>query len=102
MVTVLAFCLLAAVDYPLERIEVPEEFPPHPRLLLNQEEIDHLRAAAKDVEWLGEYVKQLTEDCEKLVAESPALDPKEPGDSEEDNKTLGEQACNLAMAYVLT
>ncbi|MHC4562497.1 MAG: heparinase II/III domain-containing protein [Planctomycetota bacterium] len=96
--TALAVCLLAAVDYPLERIEVPEEFPPHPRVLLNQGEIDALRAAAEDVEWLGEYVKQLTDDCKKLVAEPPTL----PGDGEEENKTLGEHAANLAMAYVLT
>ena len=90
--------LLAGAMDIRDRIDIPEQFPDHPRLFLNQQEIDDLRAAMADVDWLGEYLKELTADCEKLVAEPAAL----PGEGEEDHKTLGENAVNLAMAYVLT
>jgi len=101
LLSLLIVCVLTASATeigPLDRIEPPETFPPHPRLFLNNEEIDALKAAVKDVDWLAEYVAQLTEDCEKLLAEPPAT----PGEGEEDNKKLGEHAVNLAMAYVLT
>ncbi len=95
-----ALCVFAttAINDITERIEPPTEFPPHPRLFLNQAEIDDLKKAMANIDWLGEYVKELTADCEKLVAEPADL----PGEGEESHKDLGENAVNLAMAYVLT
>ncbi|HDZ21896.1 hypothetical protein LCGC14_0019290 [marine sediment metagenome] len=79
-------------------IDVPESFPPHPRLFLDTQEIADLKTAVGEVDWLGEYVAELTADCEKLVAEPPKL----PGEGEDGNKELGKHSVNLAMAYVLT
>jgi oligo-alginate lyase len=91
-------CLLVTALDVRDRIEVPEQFPDHPRLFFNQQELDELRAAMADVDWLGDYLKELTADCEKLVAEPAEL----PNAGAEDHKDLGENAINLAMAFVLT
>ena len=40
------------------RIDVPETFPPHPRLFINQKEIDALKAWAKRDKVVGDYVER--------------------------------------------
>ena len=78
------------------RIEPPAEFPPHPRMYLNQTEIDELKAwIARDAE-LREYVDGFLADMRKVVAE-----PELPGDHKK-NHDLARQANKLALAYVLT
>jgi hypothetical protein len=55
-----------------ERIEPPTEFPPHPRLFLNQEEIDELKAWADRDAKVGEYVDSFVAQMLKLADEVKA------------------------------
>ncbi len=81
---------------PFPRVEPPAEFPPHPRMYLNQAEIDELKAwIARDAE-LREYVDKFLEEMRK-VAEKPELPGENPN-----NHHLARQANKLALAYVLT
>jgi len=79
------------------RVEPPEAFPDHPRLFLNQKEIDDLKAAIDADPAFRELVDR------KLAELRPqADDPTLPTDSIGGNLEIANQAANFAMAYVLT
>ena len=98
---ILTVCLLATAGTPhaIDHIAVPEAFPPHPRLFLNQQEIDDLRAWAEREDWLGEYIDEFVAQC--LIDAETVNPPTEDG-GEGVNKELAEQAQNFALAYVLS
>jgi len=79
-----------------ERVEIPAELPPHPRLFMNQAEIDELKAWIHRDAKLREYVDGFIADMRKVVA-NPTL----PGDRKS-NHHHARQANKLALAYVLT
>jgi len=103
LVVVLAVCLLATAGTyrATDRIDVPETFPAHPRLFLNQQEIDDLKAWAAREAWLGEYIDQFVAESLTKMEDIPAPSPAgEKG--EEHNKNVADQARNFALAYVLS
>ncbi|HDZ21895.1 hypothetical protein LCGC14_0019300 [marine sediment metagenome] len=80
-----------------DRIEPPETFPPHPRLFLNQTEIDALKAGIAADRAFRELVDAHLAELRPL-AKSPALPTREIGD----NLDIAKQAASFAVAYVLT
>ncbi len=79
------------------RIEPPETFPDHPRLFLDQTEIDALKAGiAADAEFQTLVDEKLAE--LRPLADAPTL----PTESKGDNLAIARQAANFAVAYVLT
>ena len=79
------------------RVEPPEAFPDHPRLFLNQREIDSLKAAIDADPAFRELVDR------KLAELRPqADDPTLPTDSIGGNLEIANQAASFAVAYVLT
>ena len=80
-----------------QRIEPPTEFPPHPRVFLNQAEINALKAWIARDDKLREYVDAfIAEMVEK--ADAPEL----PDESKSRNPHLARQANKFALAYVLS
>ena len=79
----------------VERIEVPDEFPPHPRLFMNQEEIDALKKWAETEEWAKERIEGFIgynlQDAEKDY---------EPDKSS--NSNIARKAQYLGFAYALS
>jgi len=86
-----------AVYWSFPRIEPPENFPPHPRLFLNQQEIDALKAAIESDPAFGEVVEKHINELRE-VADSPHL----PDETKGDNLDIARQAASFAVAYVLT
>ena len=86
-----------ALYWDLPRIEPPERFPDHPRLFLNQQEIDELRASIDADPVLREAVDDKLTELRPL-AQSPQL----PTDSIGHNLEIAKQAASFAVAYVLT
>jgi len=84
------------VDTP-ERIALPKTFPPHPRLFMNQKEIDALKAWADDEPWLRRYVDAFVRKCLR-----DARREWRPGRDEGSNLALAEKAHHFALAYVLS
>ena len=86
---------MASQHFP--RIEPPTEFPDHPRLFLNTEEIRELRAWAKRDRrlngFLRTFVAQMTQQ---------ARNPQLPNGDRGRNKNIAKQANQFALAYVLT
>jgi len=100
---ILAVCLLATAGTlrAVDHIDVPETFPPHPRLFLDQQEIDDLKAWAAREAWLGEYIDQFVADSLTQATDIPVPSPAgEKG--EEHNKKVADQTRNFALAYVLS
>ncbi len=101
VVIVAVFMLASSVSYATDRIEVPETFPDHPRLFLNQKEIDDLKAFAARESWLGDYVDELVaksvEDAKDIPVPCPAGE-----DGEKQNTEVASQARSFALAYVLS
>ena len=79
------------------RIEPPSEFPPHPRLFMDQQEIDALLAAARRDAALGELVDDFVAEMLQ-AADSPQL----PTDNRAENNEIARQANRFALAYVLS
>ena len=48
---------LTGFTHAAERIEVPETFPPHPRLFMDQSEIDQLKEWAETESWAKERIE---------------------------------------------
>jgi len=80
-----------------DRIAPPENFPPHPRLFLNTEEIDALKAALASDPAFGEIVEKHINELRE-VADSPHL----PDETKGHNLDIARQAASFAVAYVLT
>ena len=80
-----------------DRIEPPETFPPHPRLFLDQQEIDALKAGIAADPAFRELVDTHLAELRPL-AKSPALPTRQIGD----NLEIAKQAAGFAVAYVLT
>jgi len=94
----IGFFAIVTWTQPVERIDVPETFPPHPRLFLNQQEIAELKAWAKEEPWLGEYVEGLVRRClEDVEGGFRPPEGEEPGQVKQ-----AERASDLALAYVLS
>ena len=79
------------------RIEPPTEFPPHPRLFLNQKEIKELRAwIARDAK-LRKYLRPFVARMRQAAA-----NPDLPNANKNRNVRVARQANELALAYTLT
>ncbi|MDG2410094.1 MAG: alginate lyase family protein [Pirellulales bacterium] len=97
------FCLVSFVatlvgaepDYP--HVMPPDPLPDHPRLFVNQQEIDQLRKWAEQETWLGKYLNITVEDLRKSV-DNPQL----PTVSRGDNVGIARKAHSYAVAYALT
>jgi len=86
-----------APTWTFERIEPPDRFPDHPRLFLNRQEIDALKAAvAADPSFAAPIERAITE--LRQAAASPKLPIKTTGE----NLDIAKQAANFAVAYALT
>ncbi|HDZ21894.1 MAG TPA: hypothetical protein ENH78_11440, partial [Phycisphaerae bacterium] len=80
------------------RIDVPETFPPHPRLFINQKEIDALKAWAKRDKVVGEYVDAF---ITRSLAEIDTITLPGPK-SGDHNRAIAGNSQRLAVAYVLS
>ncbi len=85
----------AAIDYP--HVMPPDPLPPHPRLFVNQQEIDQLRKWSEEETWLGKYLNVTVEDLRKTVD-----DPKLPTANRGANVGIARKAHSYAVAYALT
>ena len=82
---------------PFPRVEPPETFPDHPRLFLNQPEIDELKAAiAADPAFKALVDEKLDE------LREAAEDPQLPSESIGGNLEIANQAASFGVAYVIT
>jgi oligo-alginate lyase len=81
---------------PFDRLEIPTEFPAHPRLFMNQPEIDELKAWIERDAELGKYVDNFLAEMREAAQE-----PMIPGEGVH-NHHAAVQANKLALAYVLT
>ena len=77
-------------------VEIPQQAPPHPRLFINQTEIDELKAFADREPWLSDYLDQMVAELEKTVD-----DPELPTENRGPNKKIARDAHRYAIAYVL-
>ncbi len=101
--SLLIFCLVslnvafvrAEPEYP--HVMPPDPLPPHPRLFVNQQEIDQLRQWAKEETWLGKYLNVTVEDLRKSV-DNPQLPTMNRGT----NVGVAQKAHSYAVAYALT
>jgi len=82
-----------------ERIDVPDPLPAHPRLFLNQKDIERLKAWIARESWLSEYVDAFIAKTRKRVGDVPKIS-KEVIDRE--NRDVSMLANEFALAYVLT
>ena len=93
-------CVLTAggaVGEGVERIAVPETFPPHPRLFMDQGEIDTLKAWADREPWLREYIDEFVADVTQRASK------RDRGEADDvDNVELAKEARDFAFAYVLS
>jgi hypothetical protein len=86
-----------AVYWKFERIEAPETFPSHPRLFLDQSEIDQLKAGIDADPAFRALVDEKLAELRKTV-DSPEL----PDETIANNVEIAKQVANYAVAYVLT
>jgi len=96
LILILVLLCLGLSNYAYaERIPVPEIFPPHPRLLMDQSEIDQLKAWAETEQWAKEriegFIKYNLQDTEKDY--TPA---------KSSNSNIARKAQYLAFAYALS
>ena len=82
-----------------ERIYVPDPLPAHPRLFLNQSDIDRLKAWIAREGWLSDYVDSFIAKTRKRIHDVPKIS-KEVIDRE--NRDVSMLANEFALAYVLT
>jgi hypothetical protein len=80
------------------RVEPPTEFPDHPRVTLNTEEIAALKAARPELPWLDEYIVTMLAECdEELAAGLPMPDA-----NRTDCDEHGHRVAKFGLAYILT
>ena len=89
-------CVICATSaHAVERIPVPENFPPHPRLFMNQSEIDQLKAWAEMEQWAKDriegFIKYNLQDTEKDY--TPA---------KSSNSNIARKAQSMAFAYAIS
>ncbi len=84
----------AESKYP--RVMPPDPLPPHPRLFVNQQEIDQLRKWSEQETWLGKYLNVTVEDLRKSVD-----DPELPTTNRGANVGIARKAHSYAVAYAL-
>ena len=94
-VSLIANFLQAEINYP--HVMPPDPLPPHPRLFVNQQEINQLREWAKQETWLGKYLNLLVEDLRVSVD-----DPQLPTTNRGANVGVAQKAHSYAVAYALT
>ena len=82
-------------SYAVERIAVPDTFPPHPRLFMNREEIDRLRTWAMREEW----AKRRVEGFIRYNLQDAA---KEYKPDRRRNASIANKARYMAFAYALS
>ncbi|MEC8338800.1 MAG: alginate lyase family protein [Planctomycetota bacterium] len=101
--SILMFCLvsfmatLGVAESKYPRVMPPDPLPPHPRLFVNQQEIDQLRKWSEQETWLGKYLNVTVEDLRKSVN-----DPELPTTNRGANVGIARKAHSYAVAYALT
>ncbi len=87
------FCTTSA--HAVERISVPDDFPPHPRLFMDQIEIDQLKALAEKEPWAKEriagFVRSSLQDAGKDYTPDKSS-----------NSNIARKAQYMAFAYALS
>ena len=77
-------------------VEIPQQAPPHPRLFINQEEIDALKEWSQQTPWLSKYLDNMEADLSKTVD-----DPELPTENRGPNKKIARDAHRYAITYAL-
>ena len=103
LLTTFCFCLVSLVSvfsqaetkYP--HVMPPDPLPPHPRLFVDQAEVEQLQKWSDEESWLGEYINLMIEDLRKTVAE-----PQLPTENRGPNVGIACKAHSYGIAYVLT
>lgn len=84
-----------AASHATERIEIPDEFPPHPRLFMNQDEIDQLKEQAQAEEWLQKRI-------EGFISYNLRDADKDYTPEKSSNSNIARKAQYLGFAYALS
>ncbi len=92
---VLLFLHDATASHAIERISIPNAFPPHPRLFMNQEEIDRLRAWTDTEEWARRRI-------EGFIRYNLQDAAKEYKPDRRHNASIASKARYMAFAYALS
>jgi hypothetical protein len=92
---VLLFLYDATTSHAIERIAIPNAFPPHPRLFMNQEEIDRLRTWADTEEWARRRI-------EGFIRYNLQDAAKEYKPDRRHNASVASKARYIAFAYALS
>lgn len=92
---VLFFLHDATASHAIERIAIPNTFPPHPRLFMNREEIEQLKAWADTEEW----AKRRIEGFIRYNLQDAA---KEYKPDRQHNASIANKARYMAFAYALS
>jgi len=91
----LLYSICATSAHAVERIPVPERFPPHPRLFMDQGEIDQLKAWAETETWakkrIADFVSYNIKDTEKDYTPDRS-----------NNSNIARKAQYLGFAYALS
>lgn len=90
-------CLADPIASP--RIEVPQHLPPHPRVFLNQQEIDRLKEWIAREPWLRDYVDKFLVAARANLANIPVPLPTV---KDRENAAIAITAHEYAIAYVLS
>ena len=98
LVPAFLYFVCAGSAYSIERIPVPESFPLHPRLFMDQSEIDQLKLWAEAEPWAREriagFVKYNLQDADK--------DYEPGGPASRTNSNIANKARYMAFAYALS
>ena len=81
-----------------EQIEIPDAFPPHPRLFMDQSEIDQLKAWAETEPWAKERVEGFI----KYNLQDASEDFAPGGPASRSNSNVAGKTRYLAFAYALS
>lgn len=94
-VLILLYVIRTNPAHAVERITVPETFPQHPRLFMNQDEIDRLKAWIESEIWardrISDFVKQSLQDADRDY--TPGKLP---------NVEIADKARDMSFAFVLS
>jgi len=88
-----SLCMVVSSVRDASHIPVPHRFPPHPRLFVNQREIEDLKTWAGRESWLGSYIDNFVTKCTGEIDQADRLTT---------NPQRAERAHHLAIAYVLS
>jgi hypothetical protein len=90
--------ILANSSCAVEQIPVPETFPPHPRLFMDQDEIDGLKRWAETEEWaerrIRDFISYNLQDAHKSYQPD--------GAASRENSNIANKARYMAFAYALS